>query len=658
MALKYRSDIDGLRAIAVLAVIFFHAGISGFSGGFVGVDIFFVISGFLITSIILKDIQAGNFSVARFYERRIRRIFPALFPVIVFTLIIGAFLLDAIAFKAFGKSITATTLFASNILFWRESGYFDAASTTKPLLHTWSLAVEEQFYIFFPLLLVAIHRFLKSRYLPLLLGATVISLVASIYGVYTIPSATFYLVPTRAWELLFGSLLALGVIPLIQSHVYRNLLSITGIGLIIYSVAFYTEKTFFPGANALSPVLGASLIIYSGLGGGAFINDLLSFKPVVYIGLISYSLYLWHWPLFAFAKYLLFRELTPWEVVGIILLTVIISSISYSFIEKPFRGNQPIIANRKKLFVLSAVVIFIASSVGGIIAIKNGMPSRHPKENEVIVKATNTPFWDEVQGYEKIVLQINQNKTLPVIGTTNVTPSFLLWGDSHAEALIPAFSYQAKQSRLSGFIATYGGSPPLLGINRNPTPSWHINILDVNNGVAEFIEIHPELKTVILTANWGGYIDKIKSAGNGEDAHLKDIALFKAGLTRTVRALLAMNRHVVLVSDVPNLDFDVVKDYYFSGIFGDTYTSILTPTIREHYEKNRKVNDVLNELSHLSGVTLISPEPLLFDKRTGRVKIIENNNLLYRDEGHLSGDGALLISAAFNDLFRQMAHSK
>lgn len=658
MALKYRADIDGLRAIAVLAVIFFHAGITGFSGGFVGVDIFFVISGFLITSIILKDIQAGNFSVARFYERRIRRIFPALFPVIAFTLIIGAFLLDAVAFKAFGKSITATTLFASNILFWRESGYFDAASTTKPLLHTWSLAVEEQFYIFFPLLLIAIHRFLKSGFFPLLLGATLLSLLASIYGVYTAPSAAFYLVPTRAWELLFGSLLALGVIPGLKSHVHRNLLSITGIGLIIYSVVFYTENTLFPGANALAPVLGASLIIYSGIGGGAIINDLLSFKPVVYTGLISYSLYLWHWPLFAFAKYLLFRDLTPLEVAGIILFTVIISVLSYSFIEKPFRGNQPIIPDRKKLFVLSATVIFIASSVGGIIALQNGMPSRYPKVNEVIIKATNTPFWDEVKGYEKIVLQIHNNKTLPVIGSSKVTPVFLLWGDSHAEALIPAFSDQARQNRLSGFIATLGGSPPLLGMHRNPTPSWHINILDVNNGVVEFIKLHPEIKTVILTSNWGGYIDKIRSAGNGEDTHLKGIDLFKAGLTQTVRTLLALNRHVVIVSDVPNLDFDVVRDYYFSAIFNDAYRPVLTPTIKEHYEKNRAVNGVLNELSHLSGVTLISPEPLLFDKRTGRVKTIENDNLLYRDGGHLSGDGALLVSTAFEDLFRKMAYLK
>lgn len=295
MSLKYRADIDGLRAIAVLVVIFFHAGIPGFSGGFVGVDVFFVISGFLITSIIVNEIDEGKFSIARFYERRIRRIFPALFPVIVFTVVAGAFLYDFVSFKELGKSIVATTLFSSNIHFWHQAGYFDTESIRKPLLHTWSLAVEEQFYIVFPLLLLAINRFGKKLYLPWLLGIGLLSLFASIYGIYSNPSVTFYMVPTRAWELLAGSILALQRIPLLKSNSYRNLFSVTGFGLICYSVVCYTEATLFPGANALAPVIGASLIIYSGMEGGAStVKKFLSVKPLVSIGLISYSLYLWH----------------------------------------------------------------------------------------------------------------------------------------------------------------------------------------------------------------------------------------------------------------------------------------------------------------------------------------------------------------------------
>ena len=364
MNLKYRADIDGLRAIAVMAVIFFHADIPGFSGGFVGVDVFFVISGFLITSIILTDIQADKFSIARFYERRVRRIFPALFPVIAFTFVAGFFIFDYKAFKQLGQSISGTTLFASNILFWIQSGYFDSPSLQKPLLHTWSLAVEEQFYIFFPLLLFGISRFLNKKYLPWLIVSGTLSLLSSIWGVYNQPSTTFYLVPTRSWELLVGSILALGVISTPQSTFVRHVLSIVGLGLIFYSVGFYNKFTVFPGHNAIVPVLGTALIIFSGIDGSSGISKMLGLKPLVFIGLISYSLYLWHWPLLVFTKYILFRELSAIEISGIIMLTFVISALSLQFIERPFRGNNPIIPQRKNLFIASAVIMFIVSFRG------------------------------------------------------------------------------------------------------------------------------------------------------------------------------------------------------------------------------------------------------------------------------------------------------
>jgi len=263
---KYRPYIEGLRAIAVLAVLFFHTQVPGFSGGFVGVDIFFVISGYLITSIILKDIRENRFSIARFYECRIRRIFPALFPVMVVVLAVGAYLFDKSAFKNLGESITATTLFSSNIVFWRESGYFGATSLEKPLLHTWSLAVEEQFYIIFPIELMLIGRYLKGRYLPLVLVAFVLSFVASVSGVTHYSGATIYLVPTRAWELLTGSLLAIGVFPAPSSSWQKNLFAIVGLAFLIGSIVWYTEATPFPGLAALLLALGSGLIIHSGRG--------------------------------------------------------------------------------------------------------------------------------------------------------------------------------------------------------------------------------------------------------------------------------------------------------------------------------------------------------------------------------------------------------
>lgn len=234
--LSYRKDIDGLRAVAILAVMLSHLNVAGFAGGFVGVDIFFVISGFLITNIILN--KPKEFSVSKFYERRIRRIFPALFIVIIFVMITGAFVSNFRAFKELGQSVVAATFFSSNILFWYKGGYFAASSLEKPLLHTWSLAVEEQFYLFFPILLIAINRFLNGKYLRVLLGLGFISLIGSIWGVYAHPEATYYFTPTRMWELIVGSIIALGAITPLKENIERNFVGTVGLALIFYSRFF------------------------------------------------------------------------------------------------------------------------------------------------------------------------------------------------------------------------------------------------------------------------------------------------------------------------------------------------------------------------------------------------------------------------------------
>ncbi len=726
MPFTYRADIDGLRAIAVLAVIFFHAGIPGFSGGFVGVDIFFVISGFLITTIILKEISTGKFSVARFYERRIRRIFPALFPVITFTVVIASLLFDPGTFKAFSTSITSTTFFYSNILFWSESGYFDAASITKPLLHTWSLAVEEQFYIFFPLLLITIHRFSKNRYLPWvvgaglipciyglglnnlikeiydsnnllprqvviifllflyitifpilynifnrlsknqyvpwLLGITLISLFASIYGAYANQVTTFYLVPTRAWELLFGSFLSLGVIPQLQSNVQRNLCSIAGLGLIVFSAGFYSETTPFPGASALAPVLGASFIIYSGMGErSSLISRLLSHKPVVYIGLISYSLYLWHWPLIVFAKYLVFRELTSLEMTGIILATVTISALSQKFIEQPFRGRETIIPDRKKLFALSAMVMIIAAIIGNTIYFQNGMSYRDAEINGIM----HDPAWDKAYENEKNRTKFSEGKLPDRVGVNGATPSFMLWGDSHARALTPALSLQANQHGLSGFIVTQSSNAPLLGIDgidaNKMVEMQHI----YNDDVISFITMHPEIKTVFLTAIWEWYSRGIHFGNaDGRLIQLKDTrnarasssnqALLTIGLTRTVDALIGLGRKVVIISDVPDIGYNTLRIYWLSNKIGIPFNDNMLPSITNYRERNKNVYAMLHALSLRRNVTIIYPESRLVDK-SGQTIIMANNKLLYRDSHHLSNYGAEFIAPVFDRLFKKMA---
>src|SRR5258706_216224 len=417
MKLTYRADIDGIRAIAVLAIIFYHAGIKIFSGGFVGVDIFFVISGYLITTIILREINENEFSLAKFYERRIRRIFPALFATLLITLLTSALLFSTKEFKDFSQSLLATTLFTTNILFWSQSGYFDAPSTLKPLLHTWSLAVEEQFYIFFPLLLSFLARYIRPKLNLTLLGIALASFALNIYNLNHDTSGAFYLAHMRIWELLIGSLLATKMIASkINLHI-GNLLSLIGLVMLAIPIFLYTNDTPFPGIAASIPTLGTALIIYSGIENKTFIGRILSFWPIVFIGQISYSLYLWHWPIIVFARYYAIIELTALETAAVLLIIFILSILSWHFIEKPFR-QRSFLKNRG-IFVYAAIGMVLTIAAGSAIYLTNGLPNRFSSRQADIDPNTDVRLkkWRSCGGERK--------KTKPMTGSaqtdTNAT---------------------------------------------------------------------------------------------------------------------------------------------------------------------------------------------------------------------------------------------
>ncbi|BCD95986.1 acyltransferase family protein [Marinagarivorans cellulosilyticus] len=301
--MKYRAEIDGLRAVAVIPVILFHAGISGFSGGYVGVDIFFVISGFLITTIIINELNDNSFSIVNFYERRARRILPALMVMLATTSIAAYILMPATLLKSYSDSVFSVVTFLSNVYFFLTNGYFSTASDEKPLLHTWSLAVEEQYYVFFPLLMLYLASTARWKIVTLLAGISVASLCLSEYlSIRQFKDANFYLITSRAWELLAGSLLAFYPRTTAGNKPkFDEIMAGIGLLLIIYSIIFYTHKTPFPGVYAIVPVLGAALIIRYATS-TTLVGKLLSLKPFVWIGAISYSLYLWHQPLFAFLR--------------------------------------------------------------------------------------------------------------------------------------------------------------------------------------------------------------------------------------------------------------------------------------------------------------------------------------------------------------------
>lgn len=339
--MRYRAEIDGLRTLAVIPVVLFHAGFKTFSGGFVGVDVFFVISGYLITTIILSELDEGKFSVFDFYERRARRILPALFFVMAVCIPFAWMFLTPRDIDYFAKSLIAVTLFSSNILFWRESGYFDTTAELKPLLHTWSLAVEEQYYIFFPLFLMVFWRFGKRWIVAGLVLISLLSLGLGNWASYRYPTPAFYLLPTRGWEILLGVLGAFYLNKKRQINISvaaAELLSFVGVFLIAYSIFSFDSNTPVPGFYSLAPTFGALLIILFAQQ-GTLVSSLLGNKIVVSLGLISYSLYLWHQPIFAFVKYkFLFGP--PIVLMSISVLAVFpISYLTWRFIEVPFRSR-------------------------------------------------------------------------------------------------------------------------------------------------------------------------------------------------------------------------------------------------------------------------------------------------------------------------------
>lgn len=508
----YRADIDGLRAVAVLSVLAFHVGLFRMTGGFVGVDVFFVISGYLLSSIVFADIAASRFSLIDFYERRIRRIFPALFGMlIVFTIFVWMYFFPNMLIN-YGKSLLASTTFASNFYFWSHSGYFDAP-LSNPLLHTWSLAVEEQFYILFPLLCMLVRRFFPQRLRIAVVVLFVLSLAASATMVYYDQVSSFYMIHTRAWELLLGTILSLGMFPRLRSAWLRNFATVIGFGMIAYSVYFYEETTLFPGLSAVLPCAGAALIIGAGESGGSLVGDVLSWRPVVFVGLISYSLYLWHWPVIILHRMgILFgtntipgwftRILTPFQYDKVVEITVsfALAILSWRFIERPFRKGQLRLDGRP-LFALAgtAMFIFIVFSSWAILA--GGFKSRFPTEAVQIAS----------------YLENNENRAAMRVGTCFITSSdrfedyqyelclrgdlekknYLLLGDSHSAALWPGLSSSLPNANI--MQASASGCSPFVGTPDSFHPSDCRKMMNFIFDV--YLPKHP-IDGLLLGARW------------------------------------------------------------------------------------------------------------------------------------------------------------
>jgi peptidoglycan/LPS O-acetylase OafA/YrhL len=420
--MKYRAEIDGLRAIAVISVILFHAGFNLLSGGYVGVDIFFVISGYLITTIILDDIEKGKFSLSNFYERRARRILPALFCVVLASTVAAYLLLLPSQLIAFGKSVVSIPVFLSNLLFWSERGYFGEATELKPLVHTWSLSVEEQFYIVFPPLLFLTYKYIKTKLVAVLVIACAASLALSWYVTKVHFETAFYLPFTRAWELLVGALVVMAERRFsTQCVTYGRNASLLGAGLIGYSAVFYTADTVFPGVAAVLPVVGTALILLSS-SSSDLIHRLLAQRPLVYVGLASYSLYLWHQPIFAFMRQMELQK--NWMPAGI-ALTAAISAISYIFIEKPFRDRTKF--TKRKIFILYGLGSASLVALGAFFVLNHGFINRFsPEDAKLLAQFAEIDEYNQKR-FDSLNLKAFKNTSKRKI---------LITGDSYAKDIL------------------------------------------------------------------------------------------------------------------------------------------------------------------------------------------------------------------------------
>jgi len=463
--MKYRAEIDGLRALAVLPVIFFHAGFEFFGGGFIGVDVFFVISGYLITTIIISEMGEGKFSIVNFYERRARRILPALFFVMAACIPFAVMWLSPIDLQDFGQSLVAVSTFSSNILFWLESGYFDTASELKPLLHTWSLAVEEQYYIIFPLFLIATWRLGLISILALLFFIFLVSLGIAQWNAYNAPSAAFYLLPSRGWELLIGVFAAfyLRHRAHLKSHTANQFLSLLGFSMIIYSILMFDESIPFPSFYALIPTLGTGLLILCAVP-KTIIHRLLSLKPIVGVGLISYSAYLWHQPLLAFARHkLFFDDISNVLLLILCILSLFMAWISWRFVEKPFRDRVKI--GRRAIFISSLALMMTFSVIGGYFHKTSHMPLSVKLSNKQIdfpIKYNGILHNGKKCSFPKL----QSPEDLCEIKGGSKANKMILIGDSHARVLSEAF-YSSSSIFKSLIDLSATGCPFLLDVNIN-----------------------------------------------------------------------------------------------------------------------------------------------------------------------------------------------
>ena len=608
----YRADIDGLRAFAVLPVLFYHAGVRGFSGGYVGVDIFFVISGFLITGILARDIEVGRHTVAGFYRRRILRIFPALVVLLVATTAMAWAILLPVESPDYARSLATTALFASNIFFYGATDYFAAGPTAQPLLHTWSLAIEEQWYIAWPLVLALIGR---DRRPVMALTAGLIAALSFLFSIWLLPrdpAATFYLLPSRAWELALGATIALigGRAP---RGIWGELLALAGLVLILACVKLYTGDTAFPGLAAAPPCLGAALLIWTGQAqhrSPTLTARLLSLLPFRFVGQISYSLYLWHWPVIVLADTGLMLTRTPLVVTGIIAVSLLLAGLSWGLVERPFRRGA---GGWRTPHVLAGSALAMVAMLGIAAttpAIEGAGIGFTPGE---LVIANYLKFDGDGAFRRGSCFKVGPRGAYDrscLTATPPARPTVLLVGDSHAAQLWPGLS--RYRDRIDVLQATATGC--VAKIFPDPRPGTCEEVIDAAL-VRELARRRPD--ALILASRWQWRV--------------------LGGLEETLRDPSVRAAHPILVGPLPEYGAALPRLLVWAARRHDPGlpTRALLP---EPFEIDRR----LKALAAMTGTPYVSLIDMLCRERVCRVLVAAEVPMQF-DGSHLTPRASALV---------------
>lgn len=633
--LKYRAEIDGLRALAVVPVILFHAGFELFSGGFVGVDVFFVISGYLITTILIEDIENKRFSIVNFYERRARRILPALFFVMLVCILFAWMWMLPSQMKDFSQSLVAVSLFASNILFWRESGYFAAAAEEKPLLHTWSLAVEEQYYVLFPIFLTLAWRFGRNRVFWMIVVMAAISLLVSEWGWRNRAGANFYLAPTRAWELFAGSIAAF----IVQKNGVQknNSLALLGLAAIFFSIFAYDETTSFPSVYALVPVIGVVLLVLFA-DKETLAARVLGTKIFVGIGLVSYSAYLWHQPLFAFARIRLVEHPSEALMVTLSIISIALGYLSWRYVEKPFRGGKKKIFNQKLIF-LWPFAFFITLGVIGHLS--NGYVSREKFEEIRHFENVKNEAASGFQYCASNAMYIEGVKgSICKIGDRLSEPQGILWGDSYAGSALYGINQLLTQRGLSYIAILSNGCPPMPGISRAKNTSDCT--YDRHQVVVDWFKSREDLKELIWVGKFRSLTGQEKSNGFFLDEAEPSLDAVQKKIISTVDTLIQHRKKIVFVLEGPIFSRNI-PEYLLEVEMLDINVDQEITSVNVLDQRN-KTGITPGFLKSIKGIEYVDNIQIFCDIDECNA-VMDDGKLLVVDAGHISHAASLILAS-------------